>query len=273
MIALRSPAEIDSIARAGGVVDRILNELVRAAIPGVATRDLDALARRRLDAEGALALFPAIRRGEGPAFPGAVCVCVNEEATHGVPGARALRAGDLVTIDLGASLGGWCADASRCTVVGGADHDAADGSCRTRPLLVAAARGVTGAGIDAITPGARWSDVARAIRNAAAHQACRLVPGFSGHGIGRALHEPPRASVFPGPAEDFVLRPGMVLTVEPLVAGRGAVDQPTPPVAIRSDGWTVATTDGSDACQHEETVAVVRGGCRVLTRGPEVVSG
>jgi len=269
MIPLRSPAEIDAIARAGSVVDRVLTELLRACTPGVATRELDSRAREHLRQHGAVALFPGVSIKNQPPFPAAVCVCVNEEVTHGVPGDRVLQPGDLVCVDLGASVDGWCADASRATVVG--EHSPARAA---RQALLAAAHAANRAGVTAIAPGVRWSDVADAVRRAAELAACRVAPGFAGHGIGRSLHEPPRAPMFLGPRDDFILRPGMVLTVEPILLGppapssaASAESRQAGPACLttRIDGWTVATTDGSEACQIEETVAVVRGGVRVLT--------
>lgn len=251
MIPIRAPAEIDAIARAGAVVASTLDDLTAAAQPGVATIDLDALARRLLRRAGAIPLFPGFVQRDAPPFPSAICVCINQEATHGVPGPRRLEPGDLVTIDLGASLAGWCADASRVVVLGA---DRADRAGHAR-----AARAATDAATAAMAPGVLWSAAADAARLSAEAAGFRLVPGYAGHGVGRALHEPPRAPMYPGPKDDFTLRAGMVLTVEPiLVAGQVGV-------AVREDGWTVATADGSDACQVEETVAVVRGGVRVLT--------
>jgi len=309
MIQIRSSAEIASIARAGDVVASVLDTLLAAASPGVPTIDLDTLARAMLRDASATPLFPGfvpVGRAGGPGFPCAICVCVNDEVTHGVPSPRVLEAGDLVCIDLGASVDGWCADASRARVVGDvAGASQAEGvssaiktvassveadtpGASDRASLIDARRHVlrtahaaTEVGIAAMGPGVRWSSVADAIRACAERGGCGVVGGFSGHGIGRALHEPPRAPMFLGPREDFVLRAGMVLTVEPIVVGRAkseaagagasaradGVGRGRPVwLVARADGWTIATADGADACQIEHTVAVVEGGVRVLTR-------
>ena len=257
MIPIRTSHEIDAIARAGAVVARCLDELLVAARPGVMTGDLDRQARRLLERAGAVPVFSGFVQGDAPPFPGVICTCVNDEVTHGVPGERVLAAGDLLTIDLGALADGWCADASRARVVGEGRPD--------RQALARTAEAVTTAAIAAIAPGVRWSTVADVALRAADAAGCRLVAGYAGHGVGRSLHEPPRAPMFPGPREDFVLWPGMVLTVEPIVVSASPGCTPGVEVWVRDDGWTVATRDGADACQVEQTVAVVPGGVRVLT--------
>lgn len=282
MIPIRSPQEIDAIARAGAVVSLVLDRLLSAALPGVTTAHLDSFARTMLQDAGAVPLFPGTtlpQRPASPPFPAAICTCINDEVTHGVPGHRALAIGDLLCLDLGASLAGWCADASRAIVVG---QPAPNFAPRTTPSdptiarrldLLHATLAASDAGIDLIAPGVRWSTIADAIRHSAANSGFRVVAGFSGHGIGRALHEPPSAPMHLGPKDDFVLHPGMVLTVEPILvsspparAAPAAPELPGVALVTRPDGWTVATADGSDACQIEHTVAVVRGGVRVLTR-------
>lgn len=284
MIPIRTASEIDAIARAGRLVAEILGELLDAARPGVETRELDQRARAMLAHTGATPLFtgfvPAGK--QGPGFPASICVCVNDEVTHGVPGPRVLEAGDLVCIDLGASIDGWCADASRARVVGSAEPSAGADGCspdasetlQARERLIRDAHSATDAGIAAIAPGVRWSSVADAVRASADRAGCGVVGGYSGHGIGRQLHEPPRAPMFLGPKEDFVLRAGIVLTVEPILVGpargtsaRADGEGRGRPVSLlmRPDGWTVATADGADACQIEQTVAVTDGGSRVLT--------
>lgn len=259
-IPIRSPEELDRAHAAGRAAWRILDRLLGACIPGVRTGDIDALARECITSEGAT---PLLLGAPGPAssgaapFPGVVCVSVNEEAIHGVPGARQLRAGDIVKIDLALSLGGWCADVARARVLGGAEDSPARRVAR-------AAVGVTQAAVEAIAPGRQWSDVRAAALDRARELDVRLAIGFAGHGIGRALHEPPtltlggRAS---GPGGDLVLRPGMILTVEPIVTLGGNT------LVTAEDGWTVVTEDRRMSACEERTVGVTRTGPRVLT-GP-----
>ncbi len=186
------------------------------------------------------------------AFPGPACISVNDQAVHAPPGDRILRAGDLVTVDVGATLDGWCGDVAEGLVLPGGD----DGH---EPLLRACRRAVA-AGVRACGPGVQWSAVARAIRAAAAAEDCVVLPGFSGHGVGQRLHEPPRAGyrTAAGDRADFTLLPGMVLTIEPIVS------RPPGGVVDDADGWTVRTADGTAACHVERMVAVTRHGARVL---------
>jgi methionyl aminopeptidase len=265
MIPIRSTAEIAAIARAGAVVADALDRLIAACLPGTPTRDLDALARNLLVRAGADPLFEGFGERQPTPFPAVVCVCVNEEITHAIPGDRVLHAGDLVTVDLGARLEGWCADASRATVVGDGPIAVDPGVLAARRALLATARAATDAAIDSMAPGRRWSDAAEAARRVAQSAGCIVAPGFSGHGIGRLMHEAPRVNFYPGPRDDFILRPGMVLTVEP-IAVRPAAGAAMPPLVTRPDGWTIASGDGSEACQFEQTVAVLRAGVAVLTR-------
>ncbi len=264
-IPIRTPAEIDAIARAARVVRRALDAAVDALRPGVTTIFVAHAASRALRDAGAESLFDRESDDAGRTFPHAVCICVNEQAVHGVPGDRTLESHDLVTIDLGGRLDGWCADLARSAVVGGAS----DG-------LLDAARVLTDLACGLCQPGACWGDVARAVAANADKLGVYLLDGFAGHGIGRELHEQPVARLGPlheraataggGSSQptgcrsnhDLILRPGMVLTVEPIVCNRpvGTV--------LDADGWTVRTRDGSRACYAERMVAITRAGPRIL---------
>jgi methionyl aminopeptidase len=222
------------------------------ATPGTTTAALNAFIADDLAHHAA---EPAFR---DESFPGAASITINEEVAHAPPGPRILRAGDIVTIDAAIRLNGWCADAAACLVIGPASPDAA--------RLIQAAREATSAAIGALQPGRRWSEAAAAAVRAASAHGCSVLSGFAGHGIGQRLQEPPSAS-FPDPGggqepstcQDFVLRPGMVLTVEPLlILGR-------PVVLGLDDAWTVVTADRSAAAHEERTVAVTRSGPQVLT--------
>lgn len=267
-VPIRSPEDIAAAAAAGRAVWDVLNRLVETAAPGVRTADLDALARGLLAEAGAEPLLLGFPADAGP-FPGAVSITVNEEAAHGLPGPRLLRPGDLVSIDLAARVGGWCADAARSLAVGGIAlpgdasampeerpsnlHQKADASA-----LAAAALATLEAGIRAARPGIRWSALAGAMSAAAGAAGVRLVGGLAGHGIGRELHEPPAAPFFPRPGEDFVLQPGMILTLEPAVT-RGSGD------LVWTREGTALTRDRAWVCHEERTLAVIRGGVQVLT--------
>lgn len=241
--------------RAARAVSAALDEGCRAAKPGARTLDIDAAVRHALKSAGA---YPAMRFDPATAgFPGACCVCVNEEVTHAPPGPRLLRERDLVTVDVAAAVGEssanraaaddrWFADAARAIVVGGASGEGRGAR------LVRAAEGVLAAMLGAARPGTMWSSVARAAERAARESGVRLVPGFAGHGIGRGLHLPPATAAAPIPdaSADFTLEPGMTLTFEPIVTeGDGLT-------VTLDDGWTVVTRDRAWAVHVERTVAV-----------------
>jgi methionyl aminopeptidase len=257
---------------AGRELWKILDALLALCIPGRSSMDLRREAHRRILASGAEPILLGYTQGGLPPFPGPVCICINEEVVHAPPSARVLRPGDVVTIDLAIRAGGWCADAARSIVVtaeplagraqahSGAQHDQA-------ARLVAAAQNAADAGVAAMQAGARWSSVADAMGRVAADAGLVLIPGYSGHGIGRELHELPRAwSLRPAPPDgpgnpnpDFTLRPGMVLTLEPiLTTGRAET-------ILLDDGWTVLTADRAIVAHEERTVAITRSGPLVLT--------
>jgi len=278
-IPIRTRSEMDAIARAGELAARAIRAAADAVRPGITTAELDALAGETVLRGGGEAVFRGVRaKGDrGRPFPGAACVSVNEVLVHGLPGARALEPGDLVTIDVGVRLADWCADAAWTCVVPGGGPGANPGSVAERgECLREAARTLTGEAIAMIRPGLAWSAVSGFVEARARALGCALAPGFAGHGVGRALHEPPRAklespAVQPGSADDFTLRPGMVLTVEPIVVELGSGGEADEAVRCvdLADGWSVASADGRWGCYEERTVGVVRGsgGARVLTPG------
>jgi methionyl aminopeptidase len=245
-IPIRSPRDIDGLRRAGALLWRILDELVAAAAPGVRTAELAELAWARITEAGAEPVF--LSEGD-PAFPGAAAITINEEVSHAPPGARRLRAGDLVTIDAGLRLDCWCADASRVVLAGGGAGD--------RARLAAASASLTDHLIERAAPGLAWADLAAEAANAAAARRVSIVRGFQGHGLGHELHEPPALDFHaPGP---LILRPGMVLTIEPIVTtGSGET-------ARLPDGRTHITADRAPACCTERTIAITRDGIRILT--------
>jgi methionyl aminopeptidase len=252
-IPIRSPREIEGLRRAGAALWSVLDRLVAAASPGVRTSELAALAAARIAEAGAEPIFPL----EGtPLFPAAAVITINEEVAHAPPGARALRSGDLVTIDAGLRLHGWCADASRILIVGGPGASPEPGG-PPRPRLAGASVALTDSLAARVRPGVRWADLAAEAARSAAAQRVTILRGFKGHGIGRELHEAPALDVHD--PVDLVLRPGMVFTLEPIVTtGRGET-------ARLPDGWTHITADRAPACYTERTIAVTRTGFRVLT--------
>lgn len=251
-IAIRSPREIECLAAVGAVLDQALAAALDHARPGVTTLDIAAAVERQVRGLGAV---PVLLGHVGPSdnrpFPGAICACVNEQVVHAPPGPRHLRAGDILTIDLAIARDGWHADAARSTLMGDRGERAA--------RLASVARQAADLAASLLTPGRRWSQVIARVRERAAADGMSILTGFDGHGIGRQLHEPPRCGFHPS-TPDFVLRPGMVLCVEPIVC-----ESPSPPATVSADdGWTVLTADRSWTAHEERCVAVTLGPPRVL---------
>jgi len=249
-IPLRTQTEIDAIRAAGRIAQQALAAAAAQCVTGATTSDLADAAAECIDRLGGEALF--LTRG----FPACACVSVNEEVVHGVPGSRRLLDGDLVTIDCGVRLDGWCADSAVTCGVGELSPVLADLLRTTRELL--------GLAIAESRPGRLWSEIAGAMESTASARGYRIVRDYVGHGIGRELHEPPEVPNHAAPAgggrqDDFTLRPGMTLAIEPIVVLGNAE------TIEAGDGWTVVTVDGSPACHFEHTVAIARDRADVLT--------
>ncbi len=257
-ITLRSPREIDQLRRAGAVVGQVLSKLSEAVRPGVTTGELDALALEITEAAGATALFKGVRNPyAGRPFPGAICASVNEQVVHGIPSPHVvLREGDILSVDFGARLDGYCGDAAVTVPVGRVTAD--------RRRLMDVTRQLLDIAIERIAPGVKWSAVAGAMEAHARQAGFSVVRDFVGHGIGTEMHEDPKLPNFVSPAllqNDIRLQEGMILAVEPMVNGGGAA------VRTLRDGWTVVTRDRSCSAHFEHTIAVIKQGCEVLTRG------
>lgn len=273
---LRSDREIAAIAAAGAVVAEALEAARLAAAPGISTGEIEAVVAGVFESRGAdAALRECAAVATGRKFPGSCCTSVNEVALHGVPGERVLRDGDLLSIDAACRFEGWCADAAITVPIGETDA--------SRRRLVETVERALADAIASIRPGRRWSEIAAIIQASAEREGFATVTGWTGHGIGRQLHEWPPAPATLTEAllvsEDFTLLPGMVLAIEPVF-----VLQTPPPkslgcargVAVRigDDGWSVETLSGSPACHVEHTVAVTRRGAEILTNcGSPAASG
>lgn len=243
--------------QAGIVVAEVLSELQKMTAPGVTTGDLDAVALRMADRAGVQALFKGVRgpRARKP-FPGAICASVNDEVVHGIPSAKTvLREGDLVSVDFGVRLNGYCGDAAVTVPVGRiseANRRLLDTTRETLEIAIATAK-----------PGVRWSQVAAKMQEHAESAGFSVVRDFVGHGIGTRMHEDPKVPNFVSEellADDILLREGMVLAVEPMINAGGYA------VRTLGNGWTVVTKDGKCSAHFEHTIAIVSGGCEVLTR-------
>ncbi len=242
--------------RAGAVVAGVLSKLQEMAEPGVTTGQLDRVALEMVAEAGADALFKGVRSPQARRpFPGAICASVNEEVVHGIPSeTTVLQAGDVLSIDFGVRLGGYCGDSAMTVAIG-------DISPEKRRLLDAT-KGMLDVAIAEARPGVRWSQVARKMQQYVEDAGFSVVRDFVGHGIGTKMHEEPKVPNFVSAellADDIFLAEGMVLAVEPMVnAGSHHV-------RLLANGWTVVTKDGRCSAHFEHTIAMVRGGCEVLT--------
>ena len=247
MIVCRSAAEIERMRRANQFVAEVLTKLEAAVTPGVTTASLDRLAETLVREGGAEPAFKGYR-----GYPATLCASVNEKVVHGIPSAgRALRPGDIVSLDIGVKLDGFYGD-SAVTVAVGEVPDA------THQLLrvtnEALERGIRQAQV-----GGRLSDIGHAIQGWVESHGFSVVREFVGHGIGEKLHEEPQIPNYGQPGRGPKLAEGMVLAIEPMVAmGR-------PETRVLADGWTAVTRDGSLAAHFEHTVAVTANGPLVLT--------
>jgi methionyl aminopeptidase len=249
-IEIKSAAQLAAMAEAGEVVATALGAAAAAVAAGTSTAELDAVAATEIRAAGATPTFLGYH-----GFPAATCICVNDEVVHGIPSpARRLREGDVVSIDCGAAVGGWHADAAVTVGVGTVTPELAG--------LLAACEEALWQGLAAARVGARVGDisaaVARAARTAGGYG---IVEDYVGHGVGSQMHMDPAVPNTGRPGRGPVLADGMALAVEPLlVLGR-------PGTSLLGDGWTVVTEDGSPAAHSGHTVAITAAGPRVLTAG------
>ncbi|HTP50543.1 MAG TPA: type I methionyl aminopeptidase [Anaeromyxobacteraceae bacterium] len=245
-VPLKSAEDIARIREAGRVVASVLAELARAAEPGISTLELDRIAEAGARRRGAL---PAFKGYLG--YPASLCISVNDEIVHGIPGSRVLRAADIVGLDFGVELHGFFGDAAVTVEVGQASPAAR--------RLVEATRSALARAVEAAVAGGRVGDIGAAVQAHVEPLGYSVVRDFTGHGIGRRLHEPPQVPNFGRRGTGAALRAGMVLAIEPMVNEGG------PAVRTLGDGWTAVTADGRLSAHFEHTVAVTEEGPEVLT--------
>ena len=250
MIVRKSPEEVATMARAGAVVARAHEAVAEALRPGMTTLDLDRIAEKVIVGEGATPSFKGYR-----GFPATLCTSVNHEVIHGIPSADVvLVEGDVVSVDCGAVVDGFHGDAAVTWVVGG--DDACDEPTRA---LLADTHLALWAGLRACDVGNHLGDIGAAVEAVGRSSGRGLIRGYTGHGIGRALHEDPSVPNHGRSGRGMRLEAGLVLAVEPMFsAGR-------PEVVEHDDGWTVATVDRSLTAHWEHTVAITPDGSWVLT--------
>jgi methionyl aminopeptidase len=256
VISRKSRREIEQMRRAGRIVAEALALVESELRPGVTSGHLDRLVERHIRESGATPSFKGYlgggRYGKGPAaFPASTCVSIDAEVVHGIPGDRAIRDGQIVSIDVGAILDGWHGDAARTFVVGEV--------APTIHELVDATRLAMMAGISAAVPGNRLGDISAAVEDVARASGYGIVRQFVGHGIGTDMHQDPQVPNYRTGSRGIELQPGICLAIEPMFTlGSGDVH-------VLPDGWTVVTSDGSLAAHFEHTIAVTDEGPQILT--------
>ncbi len=249
LIVIKTAEEIARMRRAGALAAQALAAVLEAVAPGVTTAALDRRAETFVRDHGAAPSFKGYR-----GFPASICVSVDDEVVHGIPGPRRLRAGSIVSIDLGVQLEGFHADVARTTPVGAVDD-------ATRRLLAVAEEALA-AGIAQARPGRTSGDIGHAVQRVVERAGYSVVRDLAGHGVGRALHEGPELPNFGAPGEGVPLQVGMTLAIEPMVNAGGFE------VIVDEDGWTVRTRDRSRSAHAEHTVAIGAEGAEVLTGLP-----
>jgi len=242
----KSWTELQAMARACRIVVDALDALEAAAVPGTTTREMDRVAREHIEKAGARPAFLGYR-----GYPATLCISVNEEVVHGIPGPRRLGEGDIVGLDLGCIVDGFFGDAARTVGVGRTSDEAVRLMKVTREALFA--------GIGVCHPGNRVGDIGHAVQTHAESHGYSVVREFVGHGIGTSLHEEPQVPNYGPPGRRERLVPGMCLAIEPMVnIGRPEVD-------VLSDGWTAVTRDRSLSAHFELSVAVTAFGPWILS--------
>ena len=247
MIEVKNDSELQKMREAGKVTAAVLKLMTELVKPGISTWELDAAAEKTIRSFGATPLFLGYY-----GFPGSICASVNEEVVHGIPKKdRILKSGDIISIDTGARLDGFCSDAAITLGVGKVSHEA--------PRLMDVTKKSLYKAIGQVKPGNRLGDVEHAVETFAIANGMGVVRDYCGHGIGRNMHEEPSIPNFGRPGTGPLLEKGMVLAIEPMLTAG------TYKVRELDDGWTVVTADGKYAAHFEHTVAVTAHGSEIFT--------
>lgn len=245
-ISLKKGKALAGMREAGRLAAEVLRVCKESLEPGMTTADIDAICLETAHGLGAESSTLGYC-----GFPGALCVSVNEEVIHGIPGNRVVRLGDVVSLDVTVNYGGYHGDNAVTVAMGAVPPETEE--------LLSVTKAALEAGIAAAVPGRHLSDVSAAVEQVARAGNCGVVREFVGHGIGRSMHEEPQVPNFGRPGRGPILEEGMVFCIEPMLT-RGS-----PRVVVLEDGWTVVTKDGLPAAHFEHTVAIVPGGVEILT--------
>jgi methionyl aminopeptidase len=254
MIIRKSADEIERMARAGRVVVDTLALLGEHIQPGTTTAELDAVADEFIRSQGGVPTFKGYR-----GYPASICTSPNEMIVHGIPGLYALAEGDILSIDVGVTLGGYVADSAYTFPVGRIEAAA--------ERLLDVCQEALAAGVEQCRAGGRLSDISHAIQQATEQNGFSVVRALVGHGVGRSMHEDPQIPNFGAPGRGPQLAPGMVFAIEPMINAGG------PDIRVADDRWSISTADGSLSAHFEHTVAVTEEGPRILTLAEAPVPG
>jgi len=246
MVIIKSPREIEQLKRSSAMVAEVFEKLRGMIVPGITTKELDQVAEEYILLKGARPAFKGYR-----GFPATLCISINDEVVHGIPGQRRLKEGDIVSLDVGVNYIGYFGDAAITLPVGEVDPEA--------KRLLEVTKKALYIGIEKAKVGNRLFDISYAIQSWVESHGFSVVRDFVGHGIGKELHEEPQIPNFGTPHQGPRLEKGMVFALEPMV------NEGTHEVRILSDGWTVVTTDGKRSAHFEHTIAITDDGAEILS--------
>jgi len=247
LIIRKSAGEIEQMERAAQVVAETLALVGDHVVPGITTEELDELAEEFIRSRGGVPTFKGYR-----GYPASICTSPNSMVVHGIPGAYTLRDGDILSVDVGVTLGGFVGDSAFTFAVGEISDDA--------QRLLDTGEAALAAGIEQVQPGNHLSDIGHAIQSTTEAAGFSVVRSLVGHGVGRQMHEDPQIPNFGEPGHGPILLPGMTLAIEPMI-NAGAPD-----VYLHDDEWSISTEDQSLSAHFEHTVAVTENGSKILTR-------
>ena len=247
MVSIRSEQDMQDISEAGRILTEASSELINYIEPGMTTQDIDIFAEKLIKDKGGIPAFKGYR-----GFPASICISINEEVVHGIPGARQVELGDIVSVDMGVKHNGFFADMAFTLAMGKVNG-------RLKKLMDTTSEALD-IGINQVKVDNHVSDISWAIQSYVESKGFSVVREFVGHGIGKELHEEPQIPNFGPPHQGSVLKEGMVLAIEPMV-NMGSWE-----VEVQNNGWTAVTKDRLPSCHFEHTVAVTEEGPRVLTK-------
>ncbi|MDM7926653.1 MAG: type I methionyl aminopeptidase [bacterium] len=248
MIPIKTAGEIEALRRSAALLVRTFRAVERAIRPGTATGELDAIAEQTIRQGGG---SPAFKGYNG--YPATVCVSIDEQVVHGIPGSRVIREGEIVSLDIGVNLEGFFSDAAKSYAIGEVSPE--------KKRLIEATRAALTDGIRECRPANRLSDISHAIQRSAERAGFSVVRELVGHGIGRAMHEEPQVPNFGAAHRGPRLQAGMVFAIEPMI------NIGSEKVRILEDGWTVVTEDGAPSAHFEHTVLITQDRPEILTAG------